>query len=148
MREIVCIDGQKAKVDDDMYEVLKDYEWRVSSDGYAYTFVTKGWENPTVHAMMHHCVIGRSLYNLVVDHIDRDRLNNLRENLRHATSRQNTLNSARFDGKPHPEKQDDVHWADRTNIYQGYPRWWEGLPPITDEQMRDALTGLYDHTTD
>ena len=148
MKEIVCVDGQKAKVDDDMYEVLKDYVWEVKPDGYAYTFVTKGWNDPPTHAMMHHCVIGHSLYNLVVDHIDRDRLNNQRDNLRHVTNRQNALNSARFDGKPHPEpkKPDDIHWVDRTNMYRGYTRL-EDLPPIPEEQMRAALTGLYDPTT-
>jgi hypothetical protein len=108
-------------VDDDMYEILNQYTWRVSRGGYAYTIATKSWANPTISAMMHHCVIGRSLYPLVTDHINRIKLDNRRENLRHITQQANRLNSKQFDGKGRkPSHPSDLEFADRSQTYQSY----------------------------
>lgn len=91
-----------------MYEVLIPYTWQVTPTGYAYTYAVKKWGRICMFGMMHHCVIGRSVYPLVTDHINRDKLDNRRENLRQVTHRQNVLNSNHLDGKPcqtKPEKQ-------------------------------------------
>lgn len=81
-----------AIVDDDVYELVKNYKWGVSLPGvtkkpYFYTRLPgdKG------HTSLHHMVIGKPPKGMVTDHIDRDTLNNRRSNLRHCTIRQNAM---------------------------------------------------------
>lgn len=142
MKEIICKNGERAKVDDDMYDVLSQYTWRVDESGYAYTFATNSWANPTIRAMMHHCVAGRSVYNLVTDHDNRDKLDNRRENLEHVTYSRNARNNGKQHKTPAPEPGPLV-WVDRRNTYQPY-KTWDDLPPISDERMRAGVEGLYD----
>ena len=74
--------------------LLDNYTWRVNFYGYAGTNLPG---KPQKHVYLHHCIIGRPLGGLVVDHIDRNTLNNSRNNLRYVTRSQNTLNSERSD---------------------------------------------------
>lgn len=143
MKEIICKNGERAIVDDDMYEVLSQYVWRVAAYGYAYTLATGSWADySAIPAMMHHCVAGRSVYNLVTDHDNRDKLDNRRENLHHVTYSQNVRNN----GKPHKtpalEPKPPV-WAERSHTYQ--PRMtWDNIPGPTLDDMRRGAQALED----
>lgn len=68
-------------VDDDIFERVKDCVWFVDSVGYPST-----WLKFKV-SRLHTFVLGKH-----VDHIDRNKFNNLRSNLRKATSSQNGAN--------------------------------------------------------
>lgn len=72
-------------VDSDMAEILKDYKWCMCN-GYVGTTI----ENKIVR--LHHFVIGSPLNNLEVDHINGNKLDNRRENLRLVTKSQNQMN--------------------------------------------------------
>jgi hypothetical protein len=82
-------EGQFAKASPERYEYLSQFRWALNAYGYAVRCARKS-ETGT-HILMHRDVLHCS-QNLVVDHIDGDRLNNCDWNLRLATTSQNNSN--------------------------------------------------------
>ena len=84
--------GKFAKVSAEDYEAFSRRSWHVSPDGYprASITVSKGEKRQT---KMHHLVLPLQGDGLEVDHINRDKLDNRRDNLRYVTRRENILNS-------------------------------------------------------
>lgn len=77
--------GKYALVDNDNYQTLSQERWFCDPKGYVRT---------GHHSIkMHHLVIGRPPLGFVTDHINGDRLDNQRANLRFATPRQNSRNT-------------------------------------------------------
>ncbi len=100
------------------YGKVKVFNWYFTSHGYA-----SRWCNESTK-YLHHEIIGKS--SGVVDHIDGNKLNNRRSNLRHTSQRENIFNS-------------DVHLKSKsaTSKYKGVSRnksngswralmWFEG----------------------
>ena len=82
-----------AKVDDDDFGLLSRFNWYLTDSGYAMTQL-RGQK----HIKMHHLVYGSMKGGkYVIDHINRDRLDNRKANLRCVTQRENTRNSERVD---------------------------------------------------
>lgn len=81
--------GKVALVDDQDYAYLSQWRWRVNSKGYAIRSETINGKE--VVYCMHRIILGakRGQY---VDHINHDRLNNIRANLRLCTQSQNQAN--------------------------------------------------------
>ena len=80
-----------AIVDDEDYKTLSRYHWFIYIGGYTY--------NPDL-GQMHRFILNATNPDLVVDHINHDRLDNRRENLRICTQQQNQFNrSVRRDNK-------------------------------------------------
>lgn len=98
--------GKIALVDDEDYESLSIRKWWVNADGYAITRARRGRGSPMV--LMHRLLLCPPA-NLQVDHINGNRLDNRRCNLRLCNTAQNNQNmrpgaregSSRFKG---------VHW--------------------------------------
>ena len=89
----------KCLVDDEDYEMLKDYKWNESTGtggkGYARTAFTNRTLFPNkrqVHVSMHNTIMWCPK-GLVIDHINGNILDNRRSNLRIATYSQNRCNS-------------------------------------------------------
>ena len=98
--------GAEAKVSNEDYEWVTESLWGLNSRGYA---ASGG------HRFMHHEIAAR-VYggrNGEVDHINLDRLDNRRENLRVVTRSQNMMNRARLRSSKHPYK----------GISKNYNRW-------------------------
>jgi hypothetical protein len=78
-----------ARVDDEDYTVISQRPWHRSRYGYAVSTVSRDKK-----IWMHHIVYQRAYGEItaLVDHRDRDRLNNLRGNLRPANNSENALN--------------------------------------------------------
>lgn len=86
MKKIKTRDGQETIVDDDIAEALKGKTVWISSGGYAQ--VTIDGKRKAVH----HLVVGKKR-GLEVDHRNRNKLDNRRENLRHVSHSTNVKNS-------------------------------------------------------
>ena len=78
-----------SKIDDDMAHLIQ-WKWFLV-DGYAKRQERMAPYKP-VFVFMHHCIIGRPLNGKVVDHINGDRLDNRKENLRIVSFAENYLN--------------------------------------------------------
>ena len=108
MIEIQITKGQTALIDDDDYEKISPFQWCCHGDGYA----ARGYhENgKLVILKMHHAVFGKPPAGYVVDHINGNRLDNRKCNLRMVTIQQNAFNS---------KKKEVPH---KTSVYKGV--WW------------------------
>lgn len=92
--------GLFSKVSDEDFDEVSKYKWFVhlNSNDKSYKTARRHTGNirtGTFRQFHLHRVIAGDKEGLVVDHIDRDPLNNTRENLRHVTQYENLLNSRR-----------------------------------------------------
>ena len=88
---IIQLDQGTAYISDEDYDRLSSYRWKLMKDGdrtYAYR------DDNGRLISMHQDVLGAK-DGYVIDHRDRDGLNNVRSNLRYATRAQNRANSTR-----------------------------------------------------
>jgi hypothetical protein len=116
--------GRVALVDDEDYEVVSRYRWRVREDERGpgrrvngpYAFARKKKAGRTFSIFMHNVVTGLRH----VDHIDHDGLNNTRGNLRPATGSQNNANSRPRRGCSSAFK--GVCWDKRRGYWVAYIR--------------------------
>ena len=90
MKIIKLTDGQQALVDDEDYDLISQWNWSVSSYGYAY-------KNKNGSILMHVAIMNTPK-GMQTDHINGNKLDNRRENLRICTTAQNQFNS-----KPHSD---------------------------------------------
>ena len=89
MREIHLSNGGITLVDDDDYDVLNKYKWRKEASGYV--FRTGSIKGRNVPVRMHRVVM-EAPKGLQVDHINGNKLDNRKENLRLATRSENQRN--------------------------------------------------------
>ncbi len=81
---------QVAIIDDEDFPLIGDYKWRLSGEGYAISFEYDLDDSP--RSVFMHRLINATPPDGITDHIDRDRLNNRRRNLRTASRSVNSLN--------------------------------------------------------
>lgn len=87
-------------VDDDFYEYAKERQWREHTGGYAITSISFWRNGKLVRGTRYmHRIIMNAAKEKQVDHIDHNKLNNCRANLRICTASQNSQNMS-----PHREK--------------------------------------------
>jgi HNH endonuclease/AP2 domain len=99
--------GMFALVDDDMYELLSKYSWSYHC---GYAAGGKKAQRELGHHFMHR-IVNQTPADMITDHIDRNRLNNQKENLRNVTDRQNMMNT-----------------SIRSNKYSKYKGvWWNAI---------------------
>ncbi|WP_223996484.1 HNH endonuclease [Burkholderia gladioli] len=91
MRRIQLTKGASAIIDDDCVALLSRFSWRLNSYGYAITNIAREDGSRTAIAM-HRMIVGRDIGDLQVDHINGDRLDNRRANLRLCSFTENTRN--------------------------------------------------------
>lgn len=116
--------GKYALVDEEDYERVMEHLWRLDSAGYAIS---------TKLGMMHRFIMNTP-EGMYTDHIDGDRLNNRKANLRICTYQENNYNRAATAGAS--SKYKGVSWHDLTgkwavNISSNKKRKYVGL--FTDE---------------
>jgi len=79
-------------IDSEDYELISKCLWHESSSGYAVSSV-----KPRI--WMHKLIMGHEVSFLLVDHINRNKLDNRKRNLRHCTHSQNQMNKQVSKGK-------------------------------------------------
>lgn len=87
--EIPLTKGKIAIIDKKDFEKVKDYNWYCSTIGYAVAKIPGG---ATIR--MHRLIVD-ALPNVGIDHINTNKLDNRRENLRSASAQQNSFNRGR-----------------------------------------------------
>lgn len=97
-----------AVVDPEDYERLARFAWFAATGGYAARNVKKRKRS------MHREVLGVE-HGVQVDHIDGDKLNNRRSNLRPCTNQQNCFNQA---GRPGTSRFKGVFWNRKSRKWQ------------------------------
>jgi len=134
---IYTSDGKEIVIDDDDYLWLTKYSWRLDKDGYA----IRSTKNRNIH--MARFILGLDIHNPgIADHIDGNRLNNSRSNLRIVTRQQNSMNRGKY--------------AKATSIYKGVTwhaqakRWQamcSGKYLGLFKSERDAASAYNDHAS-
>lgn len=102
-----------ALVDEKWYEELSKYKWRLSTKGYAERHATLRDKVTGRSVRLHRFVLGITDNRIFVDHKDRNRLNDLTENLRPCTPKQNSHN--RSPNKFTASQYKGVTWHKRIN---------------------------------
>ena len=85
MQTLQLPQNRYATIDDDDYEELSKYKWWLDGKGYVQTKVKR--KNITLHQM----ILGKRK-GFEIDHINHDKLDNRKTNLRHCTVSQNQMN--------------------------------------------------------
>lgn len=115
MKEIIAKHGERILISDDDYD-LRTFGWYTSANGYAVRVITGGiiYMHRTIGERMRGTVLGK----LEMDHINHNKLDNRRPNLRTVTRSQNNMNMrkprnsySRFKG---------VSWHSRHHYWQAY----------------------------
>jgi hypothetical protein len=114
MKKIVLAGKSGSKkftlVDDFDYEYLRLFSWYISH-GYVQTKL-KDRKNIRIHQLILPCIDGYT-----PDHINRDKLDNRRENLRRATMSQQAIRSCKPTGS---SKYRGVSWHKQHKLWIGY----------------------------
>lgn len=90
MKYIELTKGYKAIVDDEDYDWLIKFNWHINNSGYAITNKRLNKDKRTV-ILMHRLII-KAKKGTLSDHINRNRLDNRKCNLRIVTRTQNAIN--------------------------------------------------------
>lgn len=98
VKEIQCAEGKIALVDDEDYPLLSRFTWSVVGTYPCFWHHIQRRADGSTHIQMHKLVTGG--INLV-DHIDGNRFNNQKSNLRPVTVQQNAWNKGKNKAGPH-----------------------------------------------
>lgn len=116
MKEIKLTNCDKyTKVSDEDFEKLSKQEWRLCNGGVVTGTIRAGGEVPS---QMHRIILGMPMHIGTVDHIDRDKLNNQRSNLRVCSQSENLYNSKKQTKTSSEYK--GVSWCTRDKTWVAY----------------------------
>jgi hypothetical protein len=119
-RRIPLTEGQYTIVDQQDYYWLAQYTWLAQKTDDTYRAVRLACYGKKCTLVNMHRVIMNPPKNLLVDHINRNSLDNRRANLRLATRSQNNWNRRRTKGKS--SKYKGVHWCRDRNKWRSQIR--------------------------
>lgn len=89
MKRIPLTKGAFTVIDDEDFDFVSKWRWKLHPQGYA---CRSTWINGRWVTLLLHRVIADTPDHLQTDHINRDRLDNRRGNLRNVTGSTNTMN--------------------------------------------------------
>lgn len=99
MREVPLTKGRVALVDDSDYEWITQWKWHLSEKSGGYSIAARNGKKVngkrTSYIKMHRLIMGVTDPKILVDHRDKNPLNNQRKNLRLCSKSQNAMNSKR-----------------------------------------------------
>ena len=128
--------GKHAKVSVEDYPLLMQYKWHLNKNGYAITKVQGR------HKAMHRLVMGTVSPYTFVDHIDQDRLNNTRENLRELTPKENANNmKSNVKIAAFGEEKNIAEWVDDKRCEVSYAAFYNRLNKGIDPEVAMQKNG-------
>lgn len=98
MKQIPLIHNKFALVDDEDFDLISKYRWVILKSGYAInsTYIRgSGRKNQKQLQIFMHKLIMNQQKGIIVDHINGNKLDNRKENLRIATKTQNNYNKTK-----------------------------------------------------
>lgn len=95
--EILLNDSNVALIDTEDINLVKEYTWRLNRNGYAVSEYRES-TNKSKRIQMHR-LINKTPYNYLTDHINHNKLDNRKINLRTCTKSQNAMNISKNKGK-------------------------------------------------
>jgi hypothetical protein len=133
MKYIRLAKNKKAIVDDEDYESLNKFEWRVCNTGYAVRSVGNSKKRTQITILMHRFIM-KAQPKQQIDHVNRDRLDNRKCNLRFCNDSQNQANRGASKGNNSGYK----------GVYHSRHHW---KAEITCKKIRYFL-GVFDNKVD
>ena len=128
--------GKYARVSAEDYPLLMKYKWHLNKNGYAITKVQGR------HKAMHRLVMGTISPYTFVDHIDQDRLNNTRENLRELTPKENANNmKSNVKIAAFGEEKNIAEWVDDKRCEVSYAAFYNRLNKGIDPEVAMQKNG-------
>jgi len=118
MSYILTITGKEVIIDKEDLELTKNYTWAISSNGYADAYIKGSGRKNQKHINMHRLIMGDPK-DKVIDHINRNKLDNRKSNLRIGTFSQNMGNSIGYSKETNYKginRMPNGHWRARINI--------------------------------
>jgi hypothetical protein len=95
MKVISLSRGMVTVVDDEDYDYLMQWSWHAMKSGTRfYASGSQSYPDRTVEHFLMHRVIMKAAIGEFIDHVNRDSLDNRKENLRSCTQGQNLMNSS------------------------------------------------------
>jgi len=117
-RRIPLTQGKYAILDPEDFERLNKHKWHINSGrNTCYAVRTAFKDGKRIHTKMHRVIINPPGH-LVVDHINRNGLDNRKANLRAVTCAQNNINKRSIKRKNSPSKYKGVYWSKRDKKWQ------------------------------
>lgn len=119
-RKIQLTKGKYAIVDDEDYDFLSQWKWYCNPQGYAVRENYIGIDNgkKTRKTIRMHRIINKTPNNLEVDHIDGNRLNNQKINLRNVSHEKNMFNLGI--AKNNKSGYSGISWHKETKKWRAY----------------------------
>ncbi len=114
-KNIPLTKGRTAIVDDEDYERISSSNWCVTSQGYAKRYAGGGRKNPSF-VYMHRELMGVQ-GEVQVDHINGDRLDNRKSNLRLCSSKSNSRNRRGWGLSKKTSRYKGVCWSKTANAW-------------------------------
>ena len=115
-------EGKITIVDDCDYEELNQWKWYLNKDGYVWRSYKK--DNSWKQIRIHREILGLTDTKVFTDHINHDKLDNRRENLRACTNQENQRNSKKQQkniyGKKCSSKYKGVCWKKSRNKWVAF----------------------------
>ena len=101
----VVVGDKFALIDKEDFVLVNQYKWYFDKDGYAISAFKENGK--TKNIKMHQLIIGKK-NGLIIDHINHNKLDNQKHNLRHITRQANAMNM---------EKKRGVYWNEQRKTY-------------------------------
>jgi hypothetical protein len=128
--------GKAAKVSPEDYPYLSAHSWHMNKNGYAVSKI-KG-----SHRSMHRMVLGTVNPYVFVDHVDKDRLNNTRDNLRELTPKENANNmKSNVKIEAFGEQKNISEWVDDERCEVSYAAFYNRLKKGIHPEMAMQKAG-------
>ena len=128
--------GKFAKVSPEDFEYINKHSWHVNENGYAITKI-KGRQKA-----MHRMVMGTTDPYIFVDHIDRDRVNNTRDNLRELTPKENANNmKSNVKIEAFGESKNIGQWVEDARCEVSYAAFYNRLKKGIDPELAMKKNG-------
>ena len=120
--------AEVALVSDEDYEWLSQYKWYYTGKGYAQTAIWDREAKKQRRPLMHRMILGLERGDKrLSDHVNREKLDNRRENLRIVNSRQSLRNRRKFrtyNGKPTASSEKFVYYDNGRDAWRVQFQLW------------------------